>query len=99
MGGECWPDSMSRASTPRRSSDSIPGASTSASARRSDSLLPAETLRRLLRRALVLHDRGAPVDARLLDGVAAGRRVQCAAIVPEHDVALLPLVAGLRPRR
>jgi hypothetical protein len=39
------------------------------------------------------------VDALFLDRIATGRRVQRAAIVPDHDVADLPFVAVLRRRR
>src|SRR5258707_771486 len=46
-----------------------------------------------------LHDGRAPVDALLLDRIAAGRRVKGAAVVPDHDVAQLPLVAVLRRGR
>src|SRR5260221_512405 len=45
---------------------------------------------------LVLHDGGAPVDALLVEGIAAAGLVQAATVVPDHDVALLPLVLVLR---
>ena len=47
----------------------------------------------------VLHDGDAPVDTLLVDWIAAGRRVERTAIVPDHDVAHRPLVAVLRRRR
>src|ERR1044072_8158092 len=47
---------------------------------------------------LVLHDGGAPVDALLVERIAATGLVQAAAVVPDHDVAQPPPVLVLRRR-
>src|SRR5437660_11011102 len=59
------------------------------------SVLPPE----LVLHDAVLHDGRAPVDALLVDGIAAASLVQAAAIVPDHDVADPPLVLVLRRGR